>query len=312
MPEAKAAYVFPGQGAQAVGMGRDLHDNFPSARAIFKEADEVLGFSLSRLCFEGPESDLRLTINTQPAILTASYASLKVAQETAGSNLPPPIFVAGHSLGEYTALAAAGVIDFATAVSLARERGRLMHEAGLKEPGGMLAVIGLPEETLIEVCDNTNTTIANFNCPGQLIVSGAAANLPKAADLAKAKGASRVVPLEVSGAFHSPLMRPAREGLFELIAKLDFRNPSVPIIGNVTAQPLTTGEEVKTELVEQLCNCVQWQRSVEYMIGNGASAFYEIGQGKVLAGLIRRINKEVEIRNIGDVESIRGLANPSH
>ncbi len=304
---AKVAYVFPGQGAQSVGMGHDLYDNFASAKVLFKQADEVLGFPLSKLCFEGPEEELRLTVNTQPALLTVSYICLKVAQEASGGKLPAPAFLAGHSLGEYTALAAANVIDFATAVYLARERGRLMHEAGLKEPGGMVAIIGLNEETLIEVCNQTGTQIANFNCPGQLIISGSMVNLPKAAEYAQAKGASRVVPLQVSGAFHSPLMQPAREGLFKIIAGLAFRDPAVPIIANVTAQPLTKAEEVKTELIEQLCNCVQWQRSIEYMIKNGVSTIYEIGPGKVLNGLIKRIDKNIDIRNIGDIAAIKGL-----
>ncbi|HLB27663.1 MAG TPA: ACP S-malonyltransferase [Dehalococcoidales bacterium] len=309
MPDTtKAAYVFPGQGAQSVGMGHDLYDSFATAKAIFKQADEVLGFPLSKLCFEGPDEDLRLTINTQPAILTVSYICYRLAQEAAGGRLPSPAYVAGHSLGEYTALAAAGVLDFPAAVFLSRERGRLMYEAGLREPGGMVAILGLDEKALLEVCDKSNTQIANFNCPGQLIISGSMVNLPKAAEYAQAKGASRVVPLQVSGAFHSPLMQPAKEGLFEIIAKTSFRNPRVPIIANITGKPLTTAEEVKTELIEQLCNCVQWQRSIEYMISNGVSVFYEMGPGKVLSGLIKRINKEVEIRNIGDAEAIKSLA----
>ncbi len=309
MPEtAKVAYVFPGQGAQSVGMGRDLYESFASAKALFKQADDVLGFSLSKLIFEGPDEELRLTINTQPALLTVSYICLKIAQETSGGKLTAPAFLAGHSLGEYTALAAANVIDFTTAVFLARERGRLMHEAGLKEPGGMVAIIGLDENVLLEVCSQTGTQIANFNCPGQLIISGAMVNLPKAAEYAQAKGASRVIPLQVSGAFHSPLMQPAKEGLFQIIAKLPFRDPVVPIIANVTAKPMTTAEEIKTELIEQLCNCVQWHRSVEYMVKNGVSTIYEIGPGKVLNGLIKRINKNIDIRNIGDIAAIKSLS----
>jgi [acyl-carrier-protein] S-malonyltransferase len=208
MPEStKVAYVFPGQGAQSVGMGRDLYESFASAKAIFELADRVLGFPLAKLCFEGPEEQLRLTVNTQPAILTVSYVCLKVAQEVSAGKLLPPALVAGHSLGEYTALAVADVIDFATAVYLARERGRLMYEAGLKEPGGMVAILGLNEDVLAEVCREADTKIANYNCPGQLIISGATKNLSRAAELAKARGASRTIPLEVSGAFHSPLMQ---------------------------------------------------------------------------------------------------------
>ncbi len=302
----KVAYVFPGQGSQWAGMGRDLYDDFASAKAIFDQADEVLGFSLSKLCFEGPEDELRRTINAQPAILTVSYACLEATRK-ARPNLPKPAFVAGHSLGEYTTLAVSGVLDFATTVYLARERGRLMHEAGLKHPGSMAAVIGFDEALLAEVCQQTGTYIVNINCPGQLVISGDRDKMAQATDLAKAKGAPRVIPLPVSDAFHTPLMQPAVDGMAEIVAKLFFRKPVIPIIANTTAQLLTSAETVKEELLRQLCNCVQWQRSIEYMIDKGVSTFIEFGPGKVLTGLIKRINKEVKTINIGDAQSIRDL-----
>jgi [acyl-carrier-protein] S-malonyltransferase len=302
------AYVFPGQGSQAVGMGRDLYSSFAAARTIIDQADAVLRFPLSRLFFEGPEEDLRQTVNAQPALVTVGIACLRAMEEVAGGSLPPPAFVAGHSLGEYTALVAAGVIDFATAVYLARERGRLMHEAGVKNPGGMVAVLGLDEAALAEVCRETSTQIANFNSPGQLVISGSVADVARAAEMAKARGASRTVPLQVSGAFHSPLMKPAEEALSQIIADLPFRTPAVPVVGNTTAAPLVTAAEVKAELTRQLCHGVQWARSVEHMAAGGVTTFIEIGPGKVLTGLIRRIDRNVATVNVGDAEAVRAFA----
>jgi [acyl-carrier-protein] S-malonyltransferase len=303
----KVAYVFPGQGAQWVGMGRDLYQNFGAAKAVFDQADEALGFPISQLCFEGPEDELRQTINAQPAIVTVSFACLE-ASRSLNSVLPMASFVAGHSLGEYTALAAAGVLDFATAVYLARERGRLMHEAGELTPGGMVAIIGLDELPLADVCEQTGACIANINCPGQIVISGAEESLNQAVDLAKNRGAYRAIPLQVSGAFHTPLMQPAVDGMAEIIATLSFAEPAVPIIGNTSAQPLVTAESIKEELLGQLCHCIQWQSSVEYMAGDEVSTFIEIGPGKVLAGLIKRIDKNVKIINIGDAEAVNNVA----
>jgi [acyl-carrier-protein] S-malonyltransferase len=292
-------------------MGHDLHDNFDSARAIFKQADEILGIPLTRLCFDGPEEELRLTINAQPALVTASYACLKAAEELAPDELPAPSFVAGHSLGEYTALAAADSVDFPTAVYLAKERGRLMHEAGTASPGSMAAIIGLDEDTMAELCDSMDIRIANYNSPGQMVISGAKENIDRAIELAKEKGASRVIPLAVSGAFHTPLMQPAVDGMAEAIAGVTLGSPAVPVVANTTARPMTTTEEIKSELLNQLCNSVQWQRSIEYMIDNGVSTFIEIGPGRVLSGLTKRINREVATLNLGDVESIRNLNKPA-
>ena len=307
----KVAYIFPGQGAQAVGMGKDLYDGFDSIKALFKQADDAINFPITKMCFEGPKEELRKTVNAQPALVLVSIACLKAAQEVAGKALPPPMFMAGHSLGEYTALAAANAIGFGTAIYLSRERGRLMYEAGMKQPGAMAAVLGLEELLLAEICKQTDTVIANINCPGQLVISGASENVAKASEMAKAKGAARVTPLQVSGAFHSPLMQPAVAGMTEILDKVSFKDPTVPIIANVTAQPLTKASQFRDELLNQLTSSVQWQKSVEYILGQGVKSFIEIGPGKVLAGLVKRISRDAEMLNISDAAAVKGLNFPS-
>ena len=304
----RIAYVFPGQGSQKIGMGAGLYNSYSAARGIFDEADTALGFPLSRLCFEGPEEELVKTKNVQPAILVTSIACLKAAQQNSSESLPLPSFVAGHSLGEYSALVAANVLSVSAAVSLVRERGRLMYEAGQKNPGSMLAIIGLDEEAVKSICFHCETEISNVNCPGQIVISGAVGALAEANKLAKTKGA-RIIPLKVSGAFHSALMEPIIAEFSEVLSRVAFHPPTIPIIANVTAQSLTDVGSIKEELLKQLRNCIQWQSSVEYMINNGVTVFYEIGPGKVLSGLIRRINPELQTFNISGIEDITQLVN---
>jgi [acyl-carrier-protein] S-malonyltransferase len=305
-------------------MGLDLYDAYASAREVFDEADASLGFSLSRLCFEGPEEELTKTHNVQPAIgpeeeltkthnvqpaiLVVSIACLRALETAAIADLPLPAFLAGHSLGEYTALVAAGALALADAVVLVRERGRLMYEAGLRNPGSMLAVIGLDENTVQDVCLQTGTEISNVNCPGQIVVSGGVEALAEANRLGKSRGARAMIPLKVSGAFHSALMEPVIAEFRKTVSNVRFRPPSIPVISNVGAQPLTDVDSIRKELVKQLRNCIQWQRSVEYLIRGGIAAFYEIGPGRVLSGLIRRINSELPILNVSGIEDIAQLA----
>lgn len=279
-------------------MGKDLYDNFSGAREIFHRADEALGMKLSSLCFEGPENELRRTINAQPAILAVSLACLNACEMLRA--FPPdkkPNYVAGHSLGEYTALVAARVLSVENAIRLVRERGRLMQRASLLHKGGMAAILGLDETTCEEVCVQTGAQIANINTADQIVISGSREDLARAMDLAKARGARRVIPLDVSGAFHSQLMRPAAAGMAEAISRFPFKEPTTPIVANCTGKPIFTSAEVKHELIAQLCNCVRWRRSVEYMVDAGVSTFIEMGHGNILSELVKRISKDVEALN---------------
>ena len=304
----KVAYVFPGQGSQQVGMGMDLYVHYAAAREVYDEVDKTLGFSLSRLCFEGPERELTQTINVQPAILTTSIACLSAAQEATGNKIPLPTFVAGHSLGEYAALVVAGVLPLSDAVKLVRERGRIMHEAGQRKPGGMLAILGLDLQTVESVCYSVKTEISNINSPNQIVISGSEENLVQARRLAQLKGAKRVIPLKVSGAFHSVLMEPAISGMRNAISEFSFNKANIPIVANVTAQPVTDVEAIKEECVSQIVHCVRWQQSVETMIARGVTTFFELGPSDVLTGLIKRISPGAQTFNINNVESIQLIA----
>ncbi len=304
----KVAFIFPGQGSQRVGMGKDIYLNFPSARHTFDEADDTLGFPLSRLCFEGPEEELSQTDNAQPAILTVSIAYLRVAQETYGTALLQPNFVAGHSLGEYTALVAASAISFPEAVRLVRKRGELMNEAGKQQPGGMVAIIGLDEKNTKEICQITDVEISNINSPEQIVISGTQEKLARARELAITKGARRAIPLKVSGAFHSRSMMAAAHELKRAIEATNFSNAAIPLVANTNGKMLTNATEIKQELFDQLTSCVQWSICVKNMIHAGTSTFFEIGPGEVLTGLVKRIDPSVQTCNINNLESLVRLA----
>jgi [acyl-carrier-protein] S-malonyltransferase len=285
-------------------MGRDLYDAFPSAKEVFDQADEALGFNLTSLCFYGPAEELRQTINAQPAILTTSIACLAAAAE-AGCLDGGPVYMAGHSLGEFTAMVATSALDFEEGVRLVRERGRLMQEAGISNPGTMAAIIGLEESAVEEVCLQAGSEICNLNSPNQIVVGGAKEAIVRAMEMAKARGASRVIPLNVNGAFHSSLMKPAAEKFAEVLSEAPFEDPEVPIVANTTAKPLTTARELKDESLRQLTAPVHWQRSVLYMMEQKIDTMVEIGPGNVLTGLIKRIASNVHTMNLNNESSIR-------
>ena len=301
------AFLFPGQGAQTVGMGKDLYDAVPAAKAIFDEADQALGFSLSQLCFEGPMETLTQTINTQPAILTASVAAYEAAREALQAKGLTPSFTAGHSLGEYSSLVAAGSMTFTDAVKLVRERGRLMQAAGDEREGAMAAVMGMPEDQLQAICEANGVDMANLNSAEQIVISGSKEGIEAAQKAAEEGGARRVVPLTVSAAFHSSLMDPAVPGMRTALASAAISAPTYPVVGNVTAQPLETADEITDELARQIRSSVQWFRTVEYLRDNGVTTFIEIGPGKVLTGLVKRTFAEAEVMNIGTLEELEEL-----
>ncbi len=301
------AWLFPGQGAQKVGMGRDLYDEFPHAREIFDRADAALDRPLTEVIFQGPEEDLLQTANTQPAILVTSIAALAAARDLAGPFTAPPRLVAGHSLGEYSALIAAGALTFEDGVRLVQERGRLMQMAGERNPGAMAAVIGLSEEEVEAVCRETGAEICNINSSNQISIGGTRPAVARATDLAQARGAKRVVPLKVFGAFHSSLMRPAADGMRPVLDRVTFQRPSIPVVANVTATALETPQAIHAELASQVCSAVRWRASVDYMVQQGVRRFVEFGPGAVLTGLVKTIAADVqpELVNINSAESLR-------
>jgi [acyl-carrier-protein] S-malonyltransferase len=318
-PAGKVAWVFPGQGSQEVGSGRDLYEASPAARRVFQQADAALGFPLSQLCFHGPEDALRQTINAQPAIMAVSLACLEAAREagllapaqTAAPRRGPvrarlgePAFVAGHSLGEYTALVAAGALDMEDGFRLVRERGRLMQRAGDERPGAMAAILGLDEETTTALCRETGAQVCNLNAPGQIVIGGTLAAVRAAMDLARQRGARRAIQLNVSGAFHTNLMAAAAEGMARALEGGALRNPRVPVMANGSARPLTSADQVRDELLYQLDHPVQWQRSVEHMASASVDIFIELGPGQVLTGLIRRIVPGARLLNIDSAAAI--------
>jgi [acyl-carrier-protein] S-malonyltransferase len=308
----KIAFMFPGQGSQKVGMMKDLYDNYAVVKDVFKEADDALGFSMTDLCFKGPEEQLRLTYNTQPAILTCSVAAMKVLEE----NEIFPSVAAGHSLGEYSALVCAGAMSFSDAVRTVRKRGQFMQEAVPVGEGAMAAIIALDTEKIKEICADvakkTNQCVqaVNFNCPGQVVIAGSTEAVRQAADAMKEAGAKRAILLPVSAPFHSALMQPAANRLAEVLDAIEIKDARIPVIANVNAKPETKADEIRKQLVKQAASPVLWEDTVRYMMHDGVDQFVEVGPGKVLCGFIKKVDRSYAPLNVEDMDSLeKSLAN---
>ncbi len=307
------ALVFPGQGCQFVGMGADLCQAFPQARARLEQADDILGYSLSRLCFEGPSEELDDTANTQPAIYATTVILWEALAERLNGQRTCIAFAAGHSLGEYAALTAAGALDFEQGLRLVRERGLAMREAGECAPGGMVALLGLSDEVVHEILiqvreEGLNAWVANYNAPGQVVIAGSAEGLGRAVDLAQERRVKRALPLAVSVACHTPLMGAAAERLGAALAQTEFHAPWAPVVSNVGAAPLSNPQEIRAALLRQLSSPVRWVESVRTMAKGGVSRMVEVGPKPVVTGLVRRIDREIEVVAVADPESVHSVA----
>ncbi len=301
------AYIFPGQGAQTPGMGKDLYDNFPAAREVFDKANSLLKIDIKRLCFEGPQSDLSTTANSQPAILTMSIAALRAYESSPLAGQYTPKFSLGLSLGEYTSLVAAGAISFEDALILVRKRGEFMEEASRKNPGSMACVLGMDLKAVEDLCKGIGCEIANLNCPGQVVVSGKTNNIELFSSLAKDKGAKRVLMLDVSGPFHSSLMTIARDKLKDYIDKVQFNSPSLRFISNVDAKIQTDPAIIKDNLIKQVNSKTLWEESIKLAVQNGIRTFLEIGPGQVLRGLLKKIDPKLEVKNFGVLQDLQAV-----
>jgi [acyl-carrier-protein] S-malonyltransferase len=302
----KTALLFAGQGAQTVGMGKELATQSPTAKAWFDRANAALGYNLVSICFNGPEPELTKTEHAQPGIFLVSWVAFELLKE----RVPTLDFqaTAGLSLGEFTALTAAGVMTFEEGLKVVRQRGRFMQEACAATQGSMAAIIGLNEAATREVCAEAGVVLANLNCPGQIVISGASEKMAPACALAKAKGAMRALPLPVAGAYHSPLMASAQPKLAAELARVTLVPPKVPVIANVTAQPHESPEAIRARLVEQVTSSVRWEESMRYLVAQGFTRFIELGPGRALSGFMKRIDKTVQILNVEDVASLEATA----